>query len=81
MEDIFEKLVCIMVDEFCLDKDGINIDSNFRELGLDELDIADLLMSVEETFNIEVLDEEFGNVDNIDKLVKLIFKVTKKDFE
>ena len=42
----------------------ITLDSNLKELGLDSLDVVDLLMEMEEQFEIEFEIDENGKVVN-----------------
>ena len=52
----------------------ITLDSNLKELGLDSLDVVDLLMEMEEQFEIEFENEEMLSLklvsDVVDTLVK-----------
>ena len=48
-------------------------DTNLSEdLEADSLDVVDLLMSIEDEFEIEVPDEEIENIKTVDQLVKYI---------
>ena len=55
---IFEKLQKLMADQFSIDEDEITMDTNFKEdLDADSIDIMELMMAVEETFDIGEVKE------------------------
>jgi len=57
---MFDKLVKIITDKTDINKNEINLSSNFElDLYLDSLDMIEILMEIEMVFNInEVPDEE-----------------------
>ena len=70
MEDILEIINDICMCDLYVDCD-LTMDTNLRDL-FDELDIADLLFSIEEEFDIEFNEEEYNEINNVGKLVELI---------
>lgn len=80
MEKIFESVKFIIYDNMYVNLEDILFDSKFIDLNLDDLDIADLLMSVEEEFDVEFNDEEYNSLKTVNELCELIYKKTKKDF-
>lgn len=68
-----EKLKQILCDEFDIDEGDITPDVVFRDdFGLDELDVIDLVMSIEDEFGMELSDESLENIETIGDLVKFI---------
>lgn len=55
----------------------ITLDSNLKELGLDSLDVVDLLMEMEEQFEIEFENEEMLSLKLVSDVVDTIVKKTK----
>lgn len=49
-----------------------NINSTFKELGLDSLSLIDIVMKLEDKFKIILPDEELMKIETIDDLVNLI---------
>jgi acyl carrier protein len=70
---IFEKIKELLSE--LTDNKEITLDSGFKDLGLDSLDIVDLIMQLEEEFGVEL--EMNDNLTNIGDLVKYI-EETKK---
>ena len=70
---VLEKVRTILGDQFDVEKDTITADTNISsDLGADSLDVADLVMSIEDEFEIEVPDAEVENVKTVGDLVKFI---------
>lgn len=70
---ILEKVTEILVDQLDIDEDKINADASITDdLGADSLDVVDLIMSLEEEFNIEIPDEEVENIKTVGDIVKYI---------
>ena len=55
---IFDKVKSILAQQLDIDEDSITVDSSIVEdLGADSLDIVDLVMSLEDEFDIAIPDE------------------------
>ena len=56
---IFEKIKKILCDQLDIEEDSISMDSNIiDDLKADSLDIVDLIMSMEEEFDISFSDDD-----------------------
>ena len=70
---VLEKVKAILSEQFDVEEDSITPDTNLSEdLEADSWDVVDLLMSLEDEFEIEVPDEEIENIKTVDQLVKYI---------
>lgn len=70
---VFEKVKAILSEQFDVEEDSITAETSISEdLGADSLDVVDLLMSLEDEFEIEVPDEEIENIKTVGELVKYI---------
>lgn len=49
-----------------------NAVTNFKELGADSLDIVQIMVKVEDTYNIEMVDEEMQEIKNIKDFIAYI---------
>ena len=55
---VFEKLRKLMAEQFSISEDDITMDTNFVEdLDADSIDIMELMMAVEETFDVGGVEE------------------------
>lgn len=58
-EQIYDKVKAIIVDQLGVEEEEVNLEASFIEdLGADSLDIVELIMALEEEFEIEVPDED-----------------------
>ena len=70
---VLEKVKAILAEQFDVDEDKITADTDLQEdLGADSLDVVDLVMSIEESFDIEIPDEEVENIKTVGDIVKYI---------
>lgn len=70
---VFEKVKAILSEQFDVEEDSITTETSIvDDLGADSLDVVDLLMSIEDEFEIEVPDEEIDNIKTVGELVKYI---------
>ncbi len=70
---VFEKVKVILAEQFDVEEDTITMDTNLEEdLSADSLDVVDLLMSIEDEFEIEIPDEEIDNIRTVSELVSYI---------
>jgi acyl carrier protein len=70
---VLEKVKAILSEQFDAEEDTITPDTNIADdLGADSLDVVDLLMSIEDEFEIEIPDEEVENLKTVGELVKYI---------
>ena len=70
---VFEKVKVILAEQFDVEEDTITMDTNLEDdLSADSLDVVDLLMSIEDEFEIEIPDEEIDNIRTVAELVSYI---------
>ena len=70
---MFDKIKEIMVDTLACDEEKITPEASITEdLGADSLDVVDLIMSLEESFSIEIPDEDIENIKTVGDIVKYI---------
>jgi len=70
---VLEKVKVILAEQFDIDEDSLQNDTDLQDdLGADSLDVVDLLMSIEDEFEIEIPDEEIENIRTVGELVNYI---------
>ncbi len=70
---VLEKVKAILAEQFDVEEDKITAETDLQEdLGADSLDVVDLLMSIEDEFEVEVPDEEIENIKTVGALVSYI---------
>ena len=83
--DYFEKIKSIVAEQLNVDPETITMNTRFDELnadsldttfvddlGADSLDIFQIIMGIEDTFDIQIPDEEAEKIKNISAVVDYI---------
>ena len=65
---VFDKVKELIVDQLDVEEDAVIID----DLGADSLDVVDLVMSIEEEFDIEIPDEAVEGIKTVGDIVSYI---------
>jgi acyl carrier protein len=69
----FEKVKDIIVEQLDVDAQKVQLDSNIVEdFGADSLDVVDLVMEIEEQFEIEIPDEAVEKIKTVGDIVNYI---------
>ena len=70
---VFEKVQEIICDQLELEIEAVTMDSVLLEdLGADSIDLADLVMTFEDEFDMEISDEALENIKTVGDIVKFI---------
>ncbi|CDZ24691.1 hypothetical protein CCDG5_1581 [[Clostridium] cellulosi] len=70
---VFEKVRSILVGQLGVDEDKVTMDASIvDDLGADSLDVVDLIMSLEEEFDVEIPDEDVEGMKTVGDVVKYI---------
>lgn len=70
---VFEKIKELIVDQFGVDEDSVTLETSFAEdLNADSLDVVELIMAIEEEFNLEIEDGEVENINTVGDIVSYL---------
>ena len=69
---ILEKIADLLAEQLGVDADNITMDTSFEELGADSLDVVDLISAVEETFELELADDDFTEMTSVGDFVRYL---------
>jgi len=73
MSDIFDRVKKIIVDRLGVDESKIALEASFKEdLGADSLDVVELVMELEDEFDMEISDEDAEKISTVGEVVKYI---------
>lgn len=73
MADVLERVTKIIVDRLGVEESQINLDAKFKEdLGADSLDVVELVMELEDEFDMEISDEDAENITTVGDAVSYI---------
>ena len=72
-DSVFEKVKAILVDQLNISEDIVQMDSLFvDDLNADSLDMVELVMAMEQEFNISIPDEEAERIKTVGDAVEFI---------
>ena len=70
---VFDKIKDIIVEQLDVEEDAVTMEASITDdLGADSLDVVDLVMSIEDSFDVEIPDEEVENIKTVGDIVKYI---------
>ena len=70
---MFEKFADLLVDELQIDRDDITMDAELsNDLGINSIELADLVMLCEEKFGIEINDEDIRKFTTVGDVVSYL---------
>jgi acyl carrier protein len=77
---VFNKIKEIIVEQLGVDAEDVKMESSFiDDLGADSLDIVELIMALEEEFDIEIPDEEAEKFPTVGNVVDYIKEHTENE--
>ena len=72
-ENVFKKVTEIITEKLGIPESEVTADASFvRDLGIDSLDYAELVMEFEQTFDIKIPDEDAERMGTIGSAVEYI---------
>ncbi|HQK94679.1 MAG TPA: acyl carrier protein [Armatimonadota bacterium] len=75
---VFDKVKDVVVEELSVAEDEVTPEASFVEdLGADSLDVVELVMRLEEEFEIEIPDEDAEKIATVADAVKYIEEKTR----
>ncbi len=73
---VFEKIRAILANQLDADEDAITMDTDIAaDLNADSLDVVELIMSIEDEFEIEIPDDSIENIKTVGDVVNHIQNV------
>ena len=71
--EVSERLVGVLVSELGLDAEKINDGAHFEEdLDVDSLGVVELLMALEDEFDVKIPDEEAESIVTVGQAIDLV---------
>ena len=70
------KMIDIIVEQLSVDKDKVVVGASFvDDLGADSLDLVELIMAMEEEFDVEIPDEEAEKIATVQNAIDFVNKL------
>ena len=79
MQDVQHKINAILIEKLGIPESQITSDASFvKDLGIDSLDYAELVMEFEQTFDVKIPDDDAEKMQTIGQAVAYIESKVKR---
>ena len=73
MADNFDRVKRIIIDRLGVDESEVTLEASFKDdLGADSLDVVELVMELEDEFDMEISDEDAEKITTVGEVVNYI---------
>lgn len=73
MADVFDRVKAIIVDRLDVEESKVTMEASFKEdLEADSLDVVELVMELEDEFDMEIADEDAEKINTVGDAVNYI---------
>lgn len=73
MAEVFERITKIVVDRLGVEESAVTLEASFKDdLGADSLDVVELVMELEDEFDMEISDDEAEKISTVGDAVNYI---------
>lgn len=72
---VFEKVKSIIVNQLGVEESEINLETSFEDLGVDSLDLFQIVIEIEEAFDIQI--EEAESIKTVKDAVEYVESKTE----
>lgn len=70
---MFEKMSDIISEQLGVDKNNIELSTSFKDdLDVDSLDLFELVMAIEDAFNVEIPSEEVAELNTVEDVIEYL---------
>ena len=70
---MFDKVKAIFEEQLGVSQDEMQLDTNFKDdLGVDSLDLYEIVMKMEDEFDVEIPAEELEDVDTFEDVLNYL---------
>ena len=70
---MFEKIRDLIIEEVGVDADQVTMEASFKnDLNIDSLDLFEMVMALEEEFDVEIPSEDLEKMDTVGDIVAYI---------
>ncbi|MCY0869215.1 MAG: acyl carrier protein [Firmicutes bacterium] len=73
MSDVYDRVKRIVVDRLGIEEAQVSPEASFKDdLGADSLDVVELVMELEDEFDLEISDEDAEKISTVGDVVRYI---------
>ena len=78
MNKLEQEIIDTIAEEGAIDKNEIRLDSNLYDLGIDSLSSLEILVALEEKYDIRISQNRLKKIDNIRDIIRVVSSQLKK---
>jgi acyl carrier protein len=75
--EVHNRVIAIIADKLKVDKSTILETSTLHDLGADSLDLVDIIMKLEDQFDIQIDDAQAEKLKNVQDLISYVYQLKK----
>jgi acyl carrier protein len=73
MSEVVDRVKRIIIDRLGVDESEVTLEASFKDdLGADSLDVVELVMELEDEFDMEISDEDAEKITSVGEVVNYI---------
>ena len=78
MNELEQEIIDTIAEEGAIDKSEIKLDSNLYDLGIDSLSSLEILVALENKYDITIAQNRLKNVNSVREIIRVVLSQLKK---
>ncbi len=78
MNELEQEIIDTIAEEGAIDKSEIKLDSNLYDLGIDSLSSLEILVALEDKYDIRIPQNRLKNVNSVREIIRVVSSQLKK---
>jgi acyl carrier protein len=78
MNKLEQEIIDTIAEEGAIDKSEIKLDSNLYDLGIDSLSSLEILVALEDKYDIRISQNRLKNVNSVRDIIRVVSSQLKK---
>ncbi len=78
MNELEQEIIDTIAEEGAIDKSEIKLDSNLYDLGIDSLSSLEILVALENKYDITIAENRLKNVNSVREIIRVVSSELKK---
>ena len=78
MNELEQEIIDTIAEEGAIDKSEIKLDSNLYDLGIDSLSSLEILIALENKYDITIAQNRLKNVNSVRQIVRAVLSALKE---
>lgn len=78
MEEFYAQARKVLAEQLEIELDSIDMDTRFEDINADSIDIVEMIMALEDIYDIEFPEEDLEDYPTMGALVKALYEYLKQ---